>query len=393
METTMECKKNRILIADDDMSLLTIMEDALSPHFEIVLASDGNKAKQLIDTEQFMFVILDVHLPEIEGLDLCKYIFENSNSIKPHIVVLSQDIHDDVIRTAYSFNVDDYIIKPICPIAVVQRMLRLEKDIFDFSDLDNLRKQTLSMADTAMKQASEYGNALELIAKLNQISKPQELAKEVAIFFNKNDIFTAIQLRSENQIINYDIDSVDCSEVKLKIFQVLHTEGRIYSFGRRTIFNDDHISILVKNMPRQDSHAYGMLVDIAAKLIPAINYRFISLCNEQAISDSVTTLSNAMSMIRRGITSMEMEKRDIIALLISQISASFHELELTDQQEQFFINLIENHLENKEISDDFLNVKEVLEDCLSSVQAAKNMTISTIEVIPEQSEYLDVELF
>jgi CheY-like chemotaxis protein len=391
----MTSTKNKILIADDEPDLLSLMQDLLSSHFEVVVAKDGLEAKKHIDEEEFLFLILDIHLPKATGLELCQGILESAKSQKPHIVILSGDDSAKTIRAAYDLNIDDYIIKPISPLAFLQRMQRLERDILDLANLEDLRKQTLNMADTAMRQASEYGGALELIARLNCIADPFQLAKEVAEYLKSSGYFSAIQFRSEMTTVNFDIDLNECSEVEIKIFNVLHQHGRIYSFGRRIIFNDEHVSILVKNMPPVTSHGYGMLVDIAAKIVPAINSRFISLCNEKAINNSVTILSDAMDMVAKGISAMELEKREIIQGVITQINGSFHKLELNDEQEQFFIHLIETELQNKEVSSDFLTVRDTLENCLISVQSAQKMSLAANADNDEttQSAYQDVELF
>jgi CheY-like chemotaxis protein len=385
--------KNKILIADDEPELLSLMQALLSSHFDVVIAKDGDEAQKCIDKEEFLFLILDVHLPKATGLELCLGVLESTKIQKPHIVILSGDDSEDTIRAAYELNIDDYIIKPISSLAFLQRMQRLERDILDLANLEILRKQTLSMADTAMRQASEYGGALELIARLNCISDPIQLAKEVAEYLKSSGYFTAIQFRSEVITVNYDIDLNECSEVEIKVFNVLHQRGRIYSFGRRIIFNDEHVSILVKNMPPVSSHSYGMLVDIAAKIVPAINSRFISLCNEKAINNSVTILSDAMDMVVKGISAMEEDKREIFQSVITQISSSFHQLELNDEQEQFFINLIETQLKNKDVSGEFSTAIDTLEDCLTSVQSAQKMTLTAHNNNSTQSAYQDVELF
>ena len=73
----------------------------------------------------------------------------------------------------------------------------------------------------------------------------------------------------------------------------------------------------------------------------------------------------------------------------------FHKLELNDEQEQFFIHLIETELQNKEVSSDFLSVRDTLENCLTSVQSAQKMTLAANSDNDEstQSTYQDVELF
>ena len=66
----MESEKSKILIAEDEPDLLSIMDGLLSPHFDVVLAKDGFEAKKLIESHNFLFLILDSHLPDLSGLSL-----------------------------------------------------------------------------------------------------------------------------------------------------------------------------------------------------------------------------------------------------------------------------------------------------------------------------------
>jgi DNA-binding response OmpR family regulator len=384
-------KKNKILIAEDEPDLIALMNVMLSPHFDVILADDGVKAKQLIETNDFLFLILDIHLPKMSGIELCQWVKESSKTVKPHIVITSGDISQNTITQAYALNIDDYIIKPISSLLFLQRMQRLERDILDIVNLEKDRALSNSIAQTSMQQASEYGSALELISRLNSIADSQFLAREVAKYFESKGYFTAVQLRSNQDLVTFDIDSHECSEIELKVFEVLHNQGRIYSFGTRTIFNDEYVSVLIKNMPSMDTHAYGVLVDIAAKIVPAINNRFISLSNELTISQSAKTLSDAIEMVSAGILSMELEKRQIIEDVIVHINASFHSLELTDVQENYFVSLIEDKLLKKEVGKQFLTIRDTLDNCLASIRNSQEMSMSAHESV--QVDYQDVELF
>ena len=50
--------KNKILIADDEPALLSLMQTLLSPHFEVVVAKNGDEAQKYIENEEFLFLIL-----------------------------------------------------------------------------------------------------------------------------------------------------------------------------------------------------------------------------------------------------------------------------------------------------------------------------------------------
>lgn len=387
----MNSKKNKILIAEDEPDLLALMNLMLSPHFDVMLADDGLKAKTLIETHDFLFLILDIHLPEMSGIELCQWIKKSSKAVKPNIVITSGDSSQSTITQAYALNIDDYVIKPIYSLLFLQRMQRLERDILDTVSLEKQRVLSNNISQTSMQQASEYGSALELISRLNNIADSQLLAREVAKYFESEGYFSAVQLRSNQEIVTFDIDSHECSEIELKVFEVLHDQGRIYSFGSRSIFNDKYVSVLIKNMPSMDSNAYGVLVDIAAKIVPAINNRFISLSHELTISKSAESLSDAIEMVSSGILAMELEKRKIIEDVIVQINTSFHSLELTDVQENYFVSLIENQLLNKEVGNQFLSIRDTLDNCLSSIKNTQEMNISVNDAVPE--DYQDVELF
>jgi DNA-binding response OmpR family regulator len=386
-----ESEKSKILIAEDEPDLLSIMDGLLSPHFDVVLAKDGFEAKKLIESHNFLFLILDIHLPDLSGLELCQWIIDSDNALKPHIVITSGDNSQSTITAAYELNIDDYIVKPISPLLFVQRMQRLERDVLDHENLESQRNASQNIAQTAMQQASEYGSALELISRLNSITNSQQLAKEVATYMKTKGYYSAVQLRSSDEIVTFDIDFETCTENELRVFKVLHDQGRIFSFGRRSMFNDDHVSLLIKNMPSMDSHSYGFLVDVAAKIIPAINNRFVSLCNESAIATSIDTLSSAIELVSSGLVAMELEKQQILEEIIAHISASFHTLELNEIQESFFVTLIEQKLTQKTVDNKFIHLRDTLDNCLVSVKESQKMS-KLAEQAP-LADYQDVELF
>jgi hypothetical protein len=98
-----------------------------------------------------------------------------------------------------------------------------------------------------------------------------------------------------------------------------------------------------------DSNAYGVLVGISAKIVVAFKKCFISLSNELSISRSTETLSDIIKLVGASILAMELEKRHIIKVVIKQINASFHLLELDDVQENYFVRLIESQLLKKDV--------------------------------------------
>lgn len=106
-------KRTPILIVDDDQGfLLTIKEVLASAGMpEPALASDPLQVMELMDTYQFQFVLLDLIMPHLSGLDLLKQIKETHYNTECAIVTASDDITTAV--DAMKIGAYDYLTKPL----------------------------------------------------------------------------------------------------------------------------------------------------------------------------------------------------------------------------------------------------------------------------------------
>ena len=383
--------KQKILIADDEEEIRDILQSMFEEDFELCFAKTGKEVLEKL-AEDPQIVILDMHLPDISGIKICAEIEKFQADLRPSIVVLSGDLSDSLVKKAYQHGASDYVGKPFNVITFHERIIRLSKDIISLRELRQKDRDIASLAQTAMKQAASYGRALELVAKLNDCNTVQDIMQAVGKNLLSQDLKIAIQLRSETETFSYDIDSGECSAIELQIFDVLKEHGRIYHFGRRTIFNDKHVSILVKNMPFEGTLSYDAILDVAAKLILAVNSRFISLLEHQALLVTREKLGSAMDMLNQGINNLEFERQDLMKRLEMQISLSFHELDMTEEQERYFVNLINSEIRAKQNNNNLVSLRELITNCVDSmavtVSESKNSSDEMVEISDD-----DVELF
>jgi two-component system response regulator MtrA len=100
----------KILVADDDPEILSlvrrILEDA---GYEVLAASDGVTAKQLTETEDPDLLILDVMMPGLSGIDVCRAIRLRSTVPIIFLTALGEQEH---LAKALDLGADDYITKP-----------------------------------------------------------------------------------------------------------------------------------------------------------------------------------------------------------------------------------------------------------------------------------------
>lgn len=115
----------KILIVDDEEKILEIIDAYLVANkFSVYKATDGTMALRKFETVHPDLVVLDLMLPDIDGLTVCKKIREDSNV--PIIMLTAKSDEEDILR-GLSLGADDYMVKPFSPkelVARIQTVLR-----------------------------------------------------------------------------------------------------------------------------------------------------------------------------------------------------------------------------------------------------------------------------
>jgi two-component system OmpR family response regulator len=109
-----------ILVVDDDQEICSLLERYLcSQGFRVSVANDGREMEACLTTANINLVVLDVVLPDVSGLDLCRSL-RNRSSIP---IILSTALKEDVDRIiGLELGADDYLCKPFNPRELVARI-------------------------------------------------------------------------------------------------------------------------------------------------------------------------------------------------------------------------------------------------------------------------------
>ena len=117
----------RVLVVDDDRGLSTVLAAALGDEgFEVTVADNGLLGLRRFEADGADLIILDVLMPEMDGLEVCRRIRRKS---KVPIVLLSSR-GDEVDRvTGLETGADDYVTKPFSTRELVARIRALERRV------------------------------------------------------------------------------------------------------------------------------------------------------------------------------------------------------------------------------------------------------------------------
>jgi DNA-binding response OmpR family regulator len=104
-------EKIKILLAEDEMALATIVKESLETrNFEVNHAPNGLEALALVKENQFDVLVLDIMMPEMNGLNLAKEI-RRFNSSVPIIMLTAKSQTSDVVD-GFKHGANDYLKKP-----------------------------------------------------------------------------------------------------------------------------------------------------------------------------------------------------------------------------------------------------------------------------------------
>ena len=113
----------RILLVEDEDALAESIRYTLEREgYGVVQASNGRSAVERFRDDDFDLVILDLMLPEVSGLDVCRMI--RSESTVPIIMVTAKDSEADKV-TGLELGADDYVTKPFSVRELVSRVRAL----------------------------------------------------------------------------------------------------------------------------------------------------------------------------------------------------------------------------------------------------------------------------
>ena len=117
----------RILIADDSPASRSLVAAALADvsGVEIARVSSGIEAMKLLTTTSFDLVLTDVNMPDINGLELLRFIKASERLRVIPVLLISTDVADEDRAHAFALGADDYLTKPFTTEQLRQAISRL----------------------------------------------------------------------------------------------------------------------------------------------------------------------------------------------------------------------------------------------------------------------------
>ncbi|MFK7812866.1 MAG: response regulator transcription factor [Maribacter sp.] len=184
----MKKKDIRILLVDDEPDILEILSYNLSAEgYRVSTASNGAEAVAKAKKKQPHLIILDVMMPEMDGIEACE-IIRNTRGLENTIITFLTARGEDYSQVAgFDAGADDYITKPIKPKVLVSKIKGLLRRL---KDADNGAEDIVQVGNIIINR-EEYkiiNNGVELVLPRKEFellslltSKPNKVFKREVI--------------------------------------------------------------------------------------------------------------------------------------------------------------------------------------------------------------------
>lgn len=154
----------RILVVEDEPKVGAFIREGLGEQgYQVDLATDGQMASGHFKNSAYQLVILDVLIPHISGVELCRQ-FRKTNGEVPILMLTALGTMEDKLA-GFDAGADDYLVKPFEFQELLARIKALTKRTQQPTDSENILKVFDLELDLEKKKAIRGSNSISLTAK------------------------------------------------------------------------------------------------------------------------------------------------------------------------------------------------------------------------------------
>lgn len=201
----------KLLIIEDDETILEGLNFCLTKEgYDVIAVSSGIEALKTIAKEKINLILLDINLPDINGIELYKKIKEDKDI--PTIFLTANDLEPTIVQ-ALDLGADDYITKPFKTRELISRINSVLRRSYknEYSNIINIQNISLNLNDACVYKNNEkiFLTALEYKILLIMFQHPNQI-------FTRESILAEIWDTSE-EYVNDNTLTVYIKRIREKI--------------------------------------------------------------------------------------------------------------------------------------------------------------------------------
>jgi CheY-like chemotaxis protein len=370
----------KVFLVDDDPTMALVVEATLGKGYALEAFESADRCLERVAQEVPAAFLLDVQMPGMDGYELCRRLKaapETKNV--PVIFLSSRDTVDDVLA-GYDAGAEDYILKPFASVGLQRKIDNLLRIEADRHALRQQAKDSEELATVVMASLNDYAALIRFLRALNECHDYQGVVEATLSLLESYRLEGAVQIRMRDVERTFSRAGENWP-MEIAVINHVRTQGRIFEFRSRSVYNFDHISILVTSMPLDDPDRCGRIRDDLAIVAESADAKLVAI---QATEDKLRLRSEIIGLLQDLTGHVDRYGRcyddaryksseHTLRLLDELLSATAH-LGMSTEQEDAILSLV--RLRSEQLTDLYDFASETSAD-LSNLRRKMESLIST----------------
>lgn len=365
-------EKQSILVVEDDPTMAEIIEEMIREDYSVFSVSNCESALRFIDEILPDLVLLDINMPGMNGVELCKELRKNRSRDDFAVIFISALADESQRIECYQAGGDDFLSKPVMATELKYKVNLALTRILERRALSSELTSSFATTMSALTTASEIGIVLNFLRLSFACDDYRSLCAEVVEALNCYELHGAVQIRGRLGSHSLGTNGI-CSAFDESILNKMFGHSRLFEFSSCLSCNYPNIIIIVKNLDRGNSERRGRMKDNIAFLAEAANVRIEAIDKSHLLIEKHQIQSRLVTTTRAALHEIEQRQFDQLSELdqiFQDLQDSFEErlitLGLTETQESDLTALIQCAMErSKTLYRDGLSTEASLKKILS----------------------------
>ena len=284
-------------------------------------------------------------MPEMDGYTLCHRLKDDWDTQDIPVLFVSAGDDSETRMACYEAGGDDFIQKPFDPAELLGKVNVAGRIIEEKKALREQAGYAQRTAMAAMVSMGELGVVLQFLSKSFACNTVDELASELLQAMGQYDLQAAVQMRLGDEVLSLSQNGHNVP-LEVSVLNHVRNSGRIFQFKSRCAFNYGRVTLMVNNMPLEDSDRCGRIRDNGALLAEGADARLKAIETEMqssqrraGIEAALPRLYSTLDGVQNNYRRNSFELTQVMIDFQEALTKAFIHLGLMENQEERLSNM------------------------------------------------------
>ncbi len=340
----------KIAVVEDDRTTRLLLQSSLGSHYALHVVESAEELLALPDRGGAQLFLLDVGLPGMDGLELCRALKSDPATAQAPVMFLSGHDTSEEILAGYEAGGQDYIVKPFDVASLRHKIENLQRIQAQQEILAEQVRNADELTTQVLASLDEYAVLIKFLRTLNECETPDDLIQASLSALQGFNLEGAVQIRMQGS-------EKTCSAygenwpLEVAVINHIRTLDRIFEHKHLAAFNFDNITMLVTNMPRHEFELCGRIRDHLAIAMESANAKIRAMQSFMENSWMRGEIGQILQDIGRALQELAQKYQDAryqetiyTAHFIDEITSTFAEVGMSQQQEDVLLESVRSHI-------------------------------------------------